>query len=87
MRTTLTLDDDLAARLSRLSRDRKVPFRRVVNDAIRRGLLSQDPLSAEPEPFEVKTFRSAFRPGIDPERLNQLLDELDARRATEQVSR
>jgi hypothetical protein len=26
-------------------------------------------------------FRSAFRPGVDPERLNQLADELEARDA------
>lgn len=38
MRTTLTLDDDLAARLETLSQRRGVPFRQVVNEAIRKGL-------------------------------------------------
>ncbi len=38
MRTTLTLDDDLAARLETLSQRRGVPFKQVVNEAIRKGL-------------------------------------------------
>jgi hypothetical protein len=38
MRTTLTLDDDVAAALNRLRRERDVPFRALVNDALRRGL-------------------------------------------------
>lgn len=36
MRTTLTLDDDVAARLKRLSRGRR--FKALVNEALRRGL-------------------------------------------------
>jgi hypothetical protein len=38
MRTTLTLDEDLARQLHRLSRERDEPFKRVVNEALRRGL-------------------------------------------------
>ena len=38
MRTTLTLDDDLAARLEREQRKRRVPFKQVVNDLLRAGL-------------------------------------------------
>jgi hypothetical protein len=38
MRTTLTLDDDLAARLETLSQRRGVPFKQVVNETIRKGL-------------------------------------------------
>ena len=38
MRTTLTLDDDLAARLETLSQRRGGPFEQVVNEAIRKGL-------------------------------------------------
>ena len=38
MRTTLTLDDDVAARLGREQRKRKATFKQIVNDAIRAGL-------------------------------------------------
>ena len=38
MRTTLTLDDDVAALLKRLARTRNARFKEVVNEALRRGL-------------------------------------------------
>ena len=38
MRTTLTLDEDVAARLEREQRRRQVPFKTIVNDALRAGL-------------------------------------------------
>lgn len=39
MRTTLTLDDDLAMMLKRESEETRRSFRDVVNDAIRRGMV------------------------------------------------
>ncbi len=38
MRTTLTLDDDVAATLERLRRNRRISLKHLVNDALRRGL-------------------------------------------------
>ncbi len=38
MRTTLTLDDDVAARLKTAMKSDRRPFRVVVNDALRAGL-------------------------------------------------
>ncbi len=38
MRTTLTLDDDVAALLSRLQRSQKKSFKQLVNQALRAGL-------------------------------------------------
>ncbi len=38
MRTTLSLDDDVAAQLEQLRRAGDVSLKRVVNDALRRGL-------------------------------------------------
>lgn len=40
MRTTLTLDDDVAVRLKAAAKDR--PFRVVVNEALRAGLAALD---------------------------------------------
>lgn len=85
MRTTLTLDDDVADKLKRLAEQRRVPFRRVVNELLRRALSGQGPRRRS-EPFRVETFTSAFRPGVDPSKLNQLSDELEARRAVERRS-
>jgi hypothetical protein len=38
MRTTLTLDDDVAVQLERLRRARNAKFKDLVNEALRRGL-------------------------------------------------
>lgn len=80
MRTTLTLDDDVAATLRELAHRRKLPFKEVVNSVLRRGLAAQEPRAASPPPFRVDAFSSPFRPGVDPLRLNQLNDELEVRR-------
>lgn len=83
MRTTLTLDDDVAAKLRELAHRRRVPFKEVVNEVLRRGLAAQERRGESRRPFPVEVFRSAFRPGVDPLKLNQLGDELEARRFTE----
>lgn len=38
MRTTLTLDDDVAAMLGQLRKERSLNLKRAVNEALRRGL-------------------------------------------------
>jgi hypothetical protein len=38
MRTTLTLDDDIAAQINRLRRDRNANLKEIVNEALRLGL-------------------------------------------------
>ncbi len=80
MRTTLTLDDDVATRLRDLAHRRRVPFKEVVNSVLRRGLAAQESRAEPGHPFHVEVFRSLFRPGVDPLKLNQLADELEARR-------
>ena len=55
MRTTLTLDPDVAARLERLQRARGQPFKVVVNEALREGLKQIQPLSAGREDFRTST--------------------------------
>ena len=42
VRTTITLDDDLAAALKELSRRRQTPFRQVVNEVLRAGLAPRE---------------------------------------------
>jgi hypothetical protein len=38
MRTTLTIDPDIAAQLARLRRDREVSLKALVNEVLRQGL-------------------------------------------------
>jgi hypothetical protein len=80
LRTTLTIDDDVAARLRDLAHRRRVPFKDVANSVLRRGLAVQEGRPRAARRFRVEVFRSAFRPGVDPLKLNQLSDELETRR-------
>ncbi|MDE0193943.1 MAG: antitoxin [bacterium] len=76
MRTTLALDDDVAAALRERARLLDLPFKQVVNDTLRQGL---SPAPAEARPvYRVRPHPSGFRPGVDPLRLNQLNDSLEA---------
>jgi hypothetical protein len=78
MRTTLTLEDDVARKLEEEQRRTQRSFKDVVNDALRVGLaLAGRPQQAEP--FVVQPHScGGVRAGIDPNRLNQLLDDLEA---------
>ncbi len=77
MRTTLTIDDDLAAALKASAHSSGVTFKAVVNDAIRRGLSTGDKPLDKREPFRVISAPRGFLPGVDPLKLNQLIDELE----------
>ena len=52
MRTTLTLDDDVAAKLKAESRRAGRPFRAIVNETLRRGLASR-PTTDQQRPFTI----------------------------------
>ena len=57
MRTTLTIDDDVAAELDRLQRSRDVSLKELVNDALRRGLRDIDePARKKRKPFRTRTY-------------------------------
>jgi hypothetical protein len=75
MRTTLTIDDDLAGILQRRARDLGKPFKDVVNSTLRKGLLENAHLP--PHKVSVRPHDFGSSPGIDLDRLNQLVDELE----------
>jgi len=53
MRTTLTIDDDVAAILKRLARSRNARMKDLVNEALRRGLASAAAPPPPSEPFRT----------------------------------
>ena len=77
MRTTLTLDDDLAGLLKERSRELGVPFKEAVNGAIRAGLGDAAQTRPRSAP-RVIPHSFGFRPGVDLDKLGQLADELEA---------
>ena len=77
MRTTLTLDDDIADSLKEKARLLSKPFKQVVNEALRRGM--SPAIGERPRPeYRITPNRSGLTPGIDPLKLNQLNDQLEA---------
>jgi len=76
MRTTLTLDDDLAGLLKQRARELGVPFKEVVNRTIRTGL-AEAAIRRHPAPKTIP-HSFGFRPGIDVDKLGQLADEQEA---------
>ncbi len=61
MRSTVTLDDDIAQQIKVLMAERGAGFKDTINDLLRRGLQS----TSAPEPYEAPTFHSGIRQGVD----------------------
>jgi hypothetical protein len=61
MRTTLTLDGDLAERLKRLAAEEGITFKEAVNRSLRAGL----EVSTEARPYRTRARPLELRPGID----------------------
>lgn len=67
MRTTLTIDDDVAVQLERLRRDRDTGLKQLINEVLRRGLRDISARSKKREPFRTEPID-----GVTP-----LLDNVD----------
>lgn len=77
MRTTLTLDDDVAAKLRAEMRRSGKPFRDVVNETIRRGIASQQ-VPARRRPFTVSAHDfGALRTGLSTDNIGELIEQLE----------
>jgi hypothetical protein len=55
MRTTLTLDDDVAMELESVQRIRKTSFKKLVNEVLRKGLLEMNQKPRPKKKFRTKT--------------------------------
>ena len=77
VRTTLTLEEDVARELREQMQKSGRSLKQVVNAALRRGLRIGEKPRRTPARFAVEPFSSAFQPGVDASRLNQLVDELE----------
>ena len=77
MRTTLTLDDDVASLLARVQKDQDTTMRDVVNEALRRGLESMAEPKPAQKPFRTRSFD--FGPSSFPNLDNvwEVLDEVE----------
>lgn len=74
MRTTLTLDDDVARLVEDAMYREHLSMKQVVNQALRQALT---PHVARQEPYRLVPHDSAVRPGFDVAGFNRLADELE----------
>jgi hypothetical protein len=76
MRTTLTIDDDVAGALRDLAHRSRRPFKEVVNETLRAGLSAKR--SPKPKPYRVKPASlGEVLPGINLDKALALADALE----------
>lgn len=73
----MTIDDKIDAMLRKIASDQRMSYKEVVNRALEQGLLSLEAQKARPK-YRVNVKAYGFRAGVDQEKLNQLIDELEA---------
>ena len=77
MRTTITLDDDVAEKLqAEMRRQRSNNFKETLNDVLRRGLLTRRDLGTT-EPFKVRARRLGNKAGFNYDNIGELLEQLE----------
>jgi len=77
VRTTLTIDDDVAFGLKRVQEsERGKSFKEVVNEVLRRGLTSPKPKQGRKK-FKVKAFPLGLREGLNLDNIEELLDQVE----------
>lgn len=76
MRTTINISDGILNELRERARQRRRPFREIVEETIQRGLSAMPPSSGKPA--TVKTYRVGIKPAYHGLSLNQLYDQIEA---------
>jgi Ribbon-helix-helix protein, copG family len=73
MRTTVTLDEDVAARLQQLATERRISFKEAINETLRAGLDGERRARDD----HLPTYPMDVRPGIDLDRALRLDSALE----------
>lgn len=73
MRTTVTLDEDVAAKLNAAARERGVSFKVALNEAVRAGLGARGGKKA----YHVPVRRMGLRPEVDLDKALALAGQLE----------
>ncbi|MCP4370132.1 MAG: DUF2191 domain-containing protein [Deltaproteobacteria bacterium] len=85
MRTTLTIDDDLAQELRERAHKTRSPFKKVVNQALKAGLKQIDhprPI----KPYKCKSFSLGYPPSANLDHALNLADRLESEEITRKLS-
>jgi hypothetical protein len=77
MRTTLTIDDDVAFGLKKAQKESpEKSFKEIVNEHLRRGLATPKPRKAKAR-FKVKAYSLGLREGLNLDNIEKLLDKIE----------
>jgi hypothetical protein len=74
MRTTVTLDEDVAAQLQALARERGISFTEALNSSVRLGLVRA---AGSSRPYRVPPRPLGLREGVDLDKALRLAGELE----------
>lgn len=74
MRTTVTLDPDVAAKLKETARDSGISFKEALNTTVRRGF---ERSKEKAPPYRVRAQDLGVRPGVNLDKALQLAGELE----------
>jgi hypothetical protein len=74
VRTTVTLDEDVAAKLQQVSRERGVSFKAALNSALRSGLGAESPTA---RPYHMPTRNMGVKKGINLDKALSLAGEME----------
>ena len=74
-RTTVTLDPDVKVLLKRVMRERDIPFKQALNEAVRIAFGAQKRTSRKP--YKLKPRNMGFNPNINWDKANQLAAEME----------
>jgi hypothetical protein len=75
MRTTVTLDEDVAAKLKKTARESGISFKEALNSSVRRGIERGE---AKPRPYKLPPPRNlGVKPGVNLVKALQLAGEME----------
>jgi hypothetical protein len=76
MRTTLNIDDDALDRARSIAARLKVPFRTVVNEALRAGLDAAE-APGKNRPYQTIPHNMSLKPGLNLDNIQELLAQIE----------
>lgn len=76
MRTTLNLEDDVLDRARSLAAKLHSPFRRVVNEALRAGLLAVE-APARARPYQTRPRKLGLKTGKSLDNIQELIAQIE----------
>lgn len=76
-RTTITLDEDVQAKLQAAMRKSGKSFKETVNDTLRLGLLTRRKQQEQTKPFKIRAKHLGLKPGYSYDKPWELIEEIE----------